>query len=128
MQTLQLTITLPDIVQFDDRDILRMQLLFVKSLVDGGRINFNDPAQRDAVLEWYLKIVSHVQPTAAESREVKAAFWREIGWPELTERTADEIVENIDAEIDRLTTKNGWTAATFEQWGREHLRMPNKRS
>jgi hypothetical protein len=104
-----------------------MQLLFVKSLVDGGRINFNDPAQRDAVLEWYLKIVSHVPPTAEESREVKAVLWREMGWPAPDERTADEIVANIDAEIDRLTTENGWTAATFEQWGQEHLRTPSKR-
>ena len=82
MQTLHLTITLPDIVPFDDRAALQMQVLYVKSLVDSGTINFDDPAQRDAVLEWYLKIVPHIQPTAAENEAAKAEFRRQYGLPE----------------------------------------------
>ncbi len=127
MQTLNLTITLPDIIQVNDRDVLQMQVLFVKNLVDSGRINFNDVAQRDAVLEWYLKIVPHIQPTVEENQQAKAALWREMGWPAPDGRSNEELVAAIDAEMDRLTVENNWTAETFEQWGREHMRTPYQR-
>ena len=91
MQTLHLTITLPDIVKFDDRAALQMQVLYVKSLVDAGTINFDDPAQRDAVLEWYLKIVPHIQPTEEENVAAKAELWKEMGWP-FAKRPIAEIV------------------------------------
>ena len=111
MQTLQLTITLPDIVKFDDRAALQMQVLYVKSLVDAGTINFDDPAQRDAVLEWYLKIVPHIQPTKEENVAAKAELWKEMGWPS-TKRPIAEIVAEIDAEVDELCRG---VRADFEQ-------------
>lgn len=128
MQTLHLTITLPDLVKFDDRAALQMQVLYVKSLVDAGTIDFNDLAQRDAVLEWYQKIVPHIQPTPEENAAAKAAYWKETGRPEPDpSRSVEEIMREIDAEMDRLEQENGWTTETYEQWAREHLRTPYQR-
>lgn len=128
MQTLQLTITLPDLVPFDDRAALQMQVLYVKSLVDAGTIDFKDPAQRDAVLEWYLKVVPHIQPTPEENEAAKAAYWKETGRPQPSPRRAtEELMREIDAEMDRLEKENGWTAETYQQWASAHLRTPYQR-
>lgn len=103
MQTLNLTITLPDIVPFDDRAALRMQVLYVKSLVDAGTLDFNDPAQRDAVLEWYLKIVPHIQPTAEESEAAIAEFRRQYSLPEKPDKAVlDDLRRAIRADFERL--------------------------
>ena len=116
MQTLQLTITLPDSVQFEDRDALQMPVLFVKSLVAGGRIDLNNSAQRDAVLEWYQKIAPHLQPVTAEYEPGLAALSRNLLDQSKTDNSAAEkLIKGIDAEMDRLTEENGWTAETFEQ-------------
>lgn len=128
MQTLTLTITLPDIVKFDDRAALEMQVVYVKSLVDAGTIDFNDSAQRDAVLEWYLKIVPHIQSTPEENEAAKAAFWKESGRPIPDPAVSvDELVRRIDDEMERLEEENGWTAETYEQWSQEHMRTSYKR-
>ncbi|WP_375417754.1 hypothetical protein [uncultured Hymenobacter sp.] len=108
MQTLNLTITLPDIIKFDDRAALQMQVVYVKSLVESGKINFNDSAQRDAVLEWYLRVGPHIQPTAEENEAAKAEFRRLFHLPEFhTPSTKQErwvrwqkLAANIDREAD----------------------------
>lgn len=128
MQTLTLTITLPDVVKFDDRAALQMQVIYVQSLVESGKIDFNDPAQRDAVLEWYLKIVPHIQLTPEENSAAKAAYWKETGRSAPDPNVSvDELVRRIDDEIEQLEKENGWTAETYEQWLNEHMRTPYRR-
>lgn len=34
---------------------------------------------------------------------------------------------NIDEEMERLEKEKGWTAETYEQWGKEHIRSPYKK-
>ena len=127
MQTLTLTITLPDIVRFDNRDALEMQVLFVKSLVDNGRIDFNDPAQHTVVLEWYKKLLPYLQPVANEQAAWRLEMKQQSNLPE-KDRPLAEIVTDLDAEMDRLEKANGWTAETYEQWANEHLRTPHGRA
>lgn len=127
MQTLNLTITLPDLIRFDDRDALEMQVLFVKSLVENGRIDFNDPTQRTAVLEWYQKLLPHLQPTAAGQAAWRLEMKRHFGLPE-QERPLAEIVADLDAEMDRLEKANGWTVENYEQWPSEHARTSHGRA
>ena len=128
MQTLQLTITLPDLIQFEDRDALQMQVLFVESLVASGRINLSDSTQRNAVLEWYQKIVPYIQPITVEYEPKNATLSRDLlNEAKTSNPAAEELIRDTDAEMDRLTEENGWTAETFEQWGREHLRTPYER-
>lgn len=121
MHTHQITVTLPDVAKFDDRAALQMQVLYVKSLVNSRQIDFDDPAQRDAVLEWYLEIVPHIQPTAEENQAAKDAFWKEMGWP-MSNRPVAEIVADIDARMAELGQKNSWDGATYEAWAHEHTR------
>jgi hypothetical protein len=37
------------------------------------------------------------------------------------------LAKNIDDEMERLEKEKGWTAETYEQWGKEHLRTPYKK-
>ena len=37
------------------------------------------------------------------------------------------LAKNIDDEMSTLEKKNGWTEETYDQWGKEHLRTPNKK-
>ena len=128
MQTLQLTITLPDLIQFGDRDALQMQVLFVKSLVASGRIDLNVSTQRDAVLEWYQRVVPRIQPVTVKYELENATLNHDLSdKPKASNLTVEELVEDIDAEMDRLTEENSWTPETFEQWGQEHLRTPYER-
>lgn len=34
------------------------------------------------------------------------------------------LAKNIDDEMAQLEAENNWTADTYEQWGKEHLRSP----
>ena len=105
MQTHNVTIMLPDIIEFDDRAALQMQVVYVQNLVDAGKIDFNDPAQRDAVLEWYLKIVHHVQLTPEENEQAKAEFRHLFALPapaaNLTKQERWARWQKLTAIIDR---------------------------
>lgn len=35
-----------------------------------------------------------------------------------------KLSKNIDEEMERLEKEKGWTQETYEQWGKEHLRIP----
>ncbi len=37
------------------------------------------------------------------------------------------LARNIDAEMAQLEEEKGWTAETYDQWGKEHNRIPYKR-
>lgn len=103
MQTHNVTIMLPDIIEFDDRAALQMQVIYLKSLVDAGKIDFNDEAQRNAVLEWYLQVAPHIQPTAQEHEAAKAELWQQLGWPTAEPgETLDELRQAIRADLARL--------------------------
>lgn len=109
MQTVHLTINLPDIIPFDDRAALQMQVLYVKSLVDAGTIDFNDPAQRDAVLSWYKQVAPHIQLTTEENTAAKDAAWAKRG---VTHERIEVLRQEIKDDLARLDASAIVVAAT----------------
>jgi hypothetical protein len=37
------------------------------------------------------------------------------------------LAKNIDDEMESMEKEKGWTQETYEQWGREHMRIPYKK-
>ncbi len=40
--------------------------------------------------------------------------------------TVELLAKKLDEEMERLKGEKGWTAETYEQWGKEHMRTPYK--
>jgi len=38
----------------------------------------------------------------------------------------EKLAKMIDVEMEHLEQENGWNADTYEQWGKEHMRVNNK--
>lgn len=52
---------------------------------------------------------------------------RQEDYDEIRKLAVKLLAQNIDAEMYDLEQKRGWTRDTFNQWGNEHLRTPNKK-
>ncbi len=48
-------------------------------------------------------------------------------YDELRRFVVNLLAKQLDEEMDRLEKENGWTAETYEQWGKEHMRSTAKK-
>lgn len=47
---------------------------------------------------------------------------RQQDYDEIRKLAVKLLAQNIDAELDDLQRKKGWSQDTFDQWGNQHLR------
>ena len=52
---------------------------------------------------------------------------RQQDYDEIRKLAVKLLAQNIDEEMDKLEKQNGWNENTYEQWGKEHLRIPYKK-
>jgi len=48
----------------------------------------------------------------------------ESDYTEIKRFIVKRLSKNIDDEMERLEKERGWSQETYEQWGKEHLRIP----
>jgi len=48
----------------------------------------------------------------------------ESDYTEIKRFIVKKLSKNIDDEMERLEKERGWSQETYEQWGKEHLRIP----
>ena len=48
----------------------------------------------------------------------------EEDYNEIKKFVVKTLAKNIDDEMERLEKEKGWTQETYEQWGKEHMRIP----